>query len=193
MNGIALHEPFRRPISGAIGDRLFKGFFVVVEEWKTFPLDDQYEVSSHGRVRHISTQYIKKQRKNKDGYALVSLRKYSPTNLRLVSRMVAYTFLGISDLVVDHIDNNKENNHLSNLQYLTNVENLKKSFIDNPRPNVILRKDSARNKRWEARFYRDGVNKSGGCFETKGEAIEAWKAMFDEYNKNNPWRKQNDE
>lgn len=26
MNGIALHEPFRRPISGAIGDRLFKGF-----------------------------------------------------------------------------------------------------------------------------------------------------------------------
>ena len=45
-----------------------------------------------------------------------------------VHRLVIEAFKGKSDLTVDHIDGNKLNNSLDNLQYLTREENLIKSI-----------------------------------------------------------------
>lgn len=45
-----------------------------------------------------------------------------------VHRLVIEDFKGKSDLTVDHIDGNKLNNSLDNLQYLTREENLIKSI-----------------------------------------------------------------
>ena len=45
-----------------------------------------------------------------------------------VHRLVIDAFKGKSDLTVDHIDGNKLNNSLDNLQYLTREENLIKSI-----------------------------------------------------------------
>ena len=40
-----------------------------------------------------------------------------------VHRVIMFTFCGHSNLTVNHIDGNKENNSLSNLEYLTIKEN----------------------------------------------------------------------
>lgn len=41
-------------------------------------------------------------------------------------RLVMLAFYGKSDLTVDHIDGNKENNNLNNLEYVTQAENVKR-------------------------------------------------------------------
>ena len=44
----------------------------------------------------------------------------------LVHRLIMEAFHGKSDLTVDHIDGNKENNNLNNLEYVTQAENVKR-------------------------------------------------------------------
>ena len=72
-----------------------------------------------------------------------------------VHRLVMFAFFGESDLYVDHIDGNKENNNLDNLRYVTNSENLtfrntNKSY-STKHPYVYF--DKQRN---EYRVYRFG-------------------------------------
>lgn len=45
-----------------------------------------------------------------------------------VHRLVAETFFGKSLLTVDHIDGNKSNNDISNLEYVTQSENSKRAW-----------------------------------------------------------------
>ena len=75
--------------------------------------------------------YILNQSKQNNGYIRVT---YSGENNitvnKLVHRLVLETFIPTpdeeSDWVVDHIDNNKQNNSLKNLQWLTRTKNLTK-------------------------------------------------------------------
>jgi len=71
--------------------------------------------------------------KRKTGYLVFNLQCPSITNkgyLNIsVHQMVAECYLGPcpAGYEVDHIDGNKINNHISNLQYLTKEENLAKN------------------------------------------------------------------
>ena len=60
--------------------------------------------------------------KTKTGYLRVSVKGKD----MYVHRLVMLAFKGKSDLTVDHIDGNKENNNLNNLEYVTQAENVKR-------------------------------------------------------------------
>lgn len=60
----------------------------------------------------------------KNGYLQLTIKNKTIK----VHRLVIEAFKGKSDLTVDHIDGNKLNNSLDNLQYLTREENLIKSI-----------------------------------------------------------------
>lgn len=60
----------------------------------------------------------------KTGYKRVIVNK----KMVLVHRLVAELFLGKSDLTIDHIDGNKLNNAVSNLEYVTRKENLSRGW-----------------------------------------------------------------
>ena len=103
------------------------------EIWKTIPGFSRYEASDKGNLRSLN---YKKTGKTEILSPAVS-GGYSKTVLLSdegiyksikVHRIVLLTFLGDSHLEVNHIDGNKINNNLNNLEYCTHSENIKHAF-----------------------------------------------------------------
>ncbi len=92
---------------------------------KAFP---RYSVSEWGEV--FGPRGRLKACKDKRGYHRVWL--YDSNGKRFekyVHRLVAECFVdGDKGLTVNHIDGNKNNNHKSNLEWMSNADNLKHSF-----------------------------------------------------------------
>lgn len=63
--------------------------------------------------------------KTRSGHLTASTRKNNRRRTEYAHRLVMDAWVGPSDLVVDHIDNNPANNFLYNLQYVTREENLR--------------------------------------------------------------------
>ena len=88
---------------------------------------DDYYITSTGIV--FSTKYkekrVLKPRKNRGGYMYVNLCKHGKYNSVPIHRLVAKHFLvDFSEtLVVNHIDGNKTNNNVQNLEMVTISEN----------------------------------------------------------------------
>lgn len=104
------------------------------EIWRAILLEEgfnMYEVSNLGRVRLERPKG--KQRKmilaqsNSNGYKAVMLNNLNgKRKMFKVHRLVAFAFCkGYGEgLVVNHIDEDKSNNHFSNLEWVTQAENL---------------------------------------------------------------------
>lgn len=92
---------------------------------------------------------------NNAGYQVVN----TSYGLKLVHRLVAEAWLqpGLADLLtleVDHIDNNKQNNHYTNLRFITHAENVKKSWsVNHKTPNYVGRY----NRKTETLCLKDSI------------------------------------
>lgn len=108
------------------------------ETWKDIPDFDGYQISDLGRLRccrdnhgRITGIYrIIRPSVDKEGYFYMSMSKMADTPKKQyrkrVNRLVAEAFIGPSpqpNMVVDHKDDNKQNNRASNLQWKTFAEN----------------------------------------------------------------------
>ena len=94
------------------------------EVWKDIPdYVGYYQASNFGNVRGLKYKKVLKPSKDKDGYLRVNLCKKNIKKSCFVHRLVINSFLGKSDLTVNHIDKNKANNNINNLEYMTIKEN----------------------------------------------------------------------
>lgn len=99
------------------------------EEWKAVVgFEGKYVVSNLGRVKSIGkkTRYaILSVTVHKQGYLRVGLNKDDSHKAYLVHRLVAEAFISNpqNKRTVNHIDGNKANNHVSNLEWCTQQEN----------------------------------------------------------------------
>ena len=93
------------------------------EYWITVRNHPDYEVSNLGRVRHKITRNILSQSFNRSGGYL---RVYMDGKKHYVHRVVLSSFSDVSgeNLEVNHIDGDKENNCLWNLEWCTRQENM---------------------------------------------------------------------
>lgn len=95
------------------------------EEWKQLPGKKNIEISNTGRARNTSRRYIYKLSKSGQGY--IRLASYG-----LLHTFVAQLFIPNDDPLhktqVNHIDENKSNNHVSNLQWCSPSENVRHSI-----------------------------------------------------------------
>ena len=63
--------------------------------------------------------------KDKDGYARVRLSKDGVHYDRKIHRLVLQAFIGDTELLVDHINQIRDDNRLENLRYVDKSENMK--------------------------------------------------------------------
>ena len=86
---------------------------------------EKYEVSNLGKVRNIKSGRILKPWLDKDGYLVHGLYKNNKQNQLLLHRIIATAFIDNPEEkpCVNHIDENKLNNDLSNLEWCTEREN----------------------------------------------------------------------
>ena len=96
------------------------------EIWKkSYIYPSQYEVSNFGRVRNVATKQILKPQIDAKGYERVRLSYHNKRASAKVHRLVAVAFISNPDQKpqVNHIDGNKKNNAVDNLEWSTNSEN----------------------------------------------------------------------
>lgn len=112
------------------------------EVWAAIPgYEGLYEVSNYGNVRSLARKttrgkllkpYINKY----NGYATVSLSKNNRAKTLRVHKLVMITFRPIENLpkgyckdyTIDHIDGDKTNNRLDNLEWVTQSENQLRAY-----------------------------------------------------------------
>lgn len=84
-----------------------------------------YAVTSCGKVFSYRSQRFLKPGKNKDGYLYVNLYKDGKTAIKYIHRLVGETYLPNPENkpCLNHRDENKANNALPNLEWVTYREN----------------------------------------------------------------------
>ena len=127
------------------------------EVWKDIEgYEGYYQVSNLGRVRSVdriveTSLGYKSNRKEKmlkpglsqDGYELVGLSKSGKTKSFTVHRLVAGKFICQNGaLEVNHINGDKTDNSVRNLEYVTGSENMQHSFDNGLRKNKINREEA---------------------------------------------------
>lgn len=97
------------------------------EEWKVCVLNENFEVSNLGRMRHILTKRVLPLFCRATGYVSYTTHCNGRKINMYIHAAVALTFLGPrpKGCVIDHIDNNRSNNRLDNLRYVSYSENSK--------------------------------------------------------------------
>lgn len=95
-------------------------------KWKKIDGFEAYEVSTDGNVRNCESGLLLKQTQNTGGYPSVLLYKNKKRKCCTVHRLVALAFVPNPNklLEVNHIDEDKTNNNVENLVWVTRKENM---------------------------------------------------------------------
>tara|TARA_R110002020_G_scaffold392352_1_gene602612 strand:+ start:2192 stop:2689 length:498 start_codon:yes stop_codon:yes gene_type:complete len=157
------------------------------EQWKKIPgfEDCGIEVSNLGRVISYRIDKVNGKLRTltpyKNGGIRIELQKKPKRIQYYLHQLVAMAFLnhvpdGTTKLVVDHIDNNRLNNRLDNLQIVTNRENLSKD----KKPKSGCTGVYKIGKKWRSQIRNEKVTEILGTFSTPELASEAYQKRLKE-------------
>lgn len=155
------------------------------EVWKDIPnYEELYQVSNFGRVRSLPRTMGENTKSNKGsilaesfciGYKQVSLTKDGKSQSKRVHRLVMLAFIGKSknNMVIDHINADRSDNRLENLRYCTQREN--SQFKSLREKGYVGVSKLGKSERWVSSINIEKRRYTIGIFDTKEEAIEAYK------------------
>lgn len=153
------------------------------EIWKDIPnYEGLYQISNLGRIkslkRYVKNKHGKRIVKEKiltnyingTGYYAVNLRKECGIDIKRVHRLVAESFIPNPNNLpqVNHIDGNKLNNNIENLEWCNCSYNVKEAFRLglNKHIDFVKRKEILQ-------------------FNLKNEFIKEWKSIYDAWKNTN--------
>lgn len=111
-----------------------------MEKWSPIP-ETHYSVSTKGRIRNDNTGRIKADNISRDGYNRVELYQDGIPLRKRVHRLVATAFIPNPDNKpqVNHIDGNKLNNNVDNLEWVDNSQNMLHAYQSGLHPRISSR------------------------------------------------------
>ena len=162
-----------------------------MEIWKNIKgYEGLYQVSNTGKVKSLKRKSINngsfsgfvsvkekelKQTINRLGYHVVTLFKEGKRNFKIVHRLVAQEFIYKPDEYkeVNHLDLNKSNNHVTNLQWCDRKQNINHYYENSNKSSKYkgVSYSKERNK-WSAYIDINKKRLSLGRFETELQAKE---------------------
>jgi len=133
--------------------------------------DKPYYVTPDGRVWSERSKKFLKQGKTNCGYLMVHLWENGKGNMRLVHRLVATAFIENPEgkAQVNHIDGDRTNNNMDNLEWVTPSENLFHRY------NVLNHRGHNPSTREANSARRKAIRcvETGEVFKSEVEAIAA--------------------
>lgn len=117
---------------------IFPTLHIEFEKWK-FNKEYGVWVSNFGNFKDIHKRPIPKKIYSQNGYVSVKTKHGN----RMAHRLVMYTWCPIEDreaFTVDHLDHNKRNNRVDNLEWVSQAENIMRAnddIVEKPIPTVI--------------------------------------------------------
>jgi hypothetical protein len=161
-----------------------------IEVWKDLPeYEGLYQVSNLGNVRSLKFNKIRyiKSLNDKERYAVTLYKNKIRTTNNRVSVLVAEAFLNHNrcghKIVVDHIDNNKINDRLYNLQLISSRKNCSKDKKGTSKYTGVYK--PTREKKWKAQIRINGKVKHLGVFTDEKKASESYQNELKKINESN--------
>lgn len=156
----------------------------IAEIWKDIPdYEGLYSISNHGNIKSYDKIVNCKNGTRKvtgklltpafhEGYRFTLLTNSTTKKRWAVHRLVMYTFVGKSDLQIDHINTIKSCNFLWNLRYCTPKENTN-YYIQSA--NKQSRGTNIKKTGWLGYVYFNNKHTSLGIYNSEELAHEAYK------------------
>lgn len=152
-----------------------------MEQWKLIPgYNNRYSINKNGEVRSFKgTSYkILKDSNGKNPYNAIRLYDKGVGKKFAIHVLVAIVYLdhipSENKLVVNHIDFNKRNNCVSNLEIVSHRQNTNRKHLKSSSQFTGVHFDKENNK-WRACIDIYGKHKYLGRFLTEEEASNAYK------------------
>jgi hypothetical protein len=146
--------------------------------WKDVPgYDGSYQINNFGDVKTLSDRQgierLMKPSLNADGYLIVRLTKDGKTKTCRIHQLIAMAFLGhkpdgTMNVVVNHIDNNRLNNNISNLELVSHRYN-----VTCHRTDLGINWDKGRSK-WLVFISINTKRINLGRFSDKQDALDMY-------------------
>ena len=142
-----------------------------------------YKINQNGEIlsfKQNTNGKIMKPRLDKNGYYRVTLRKDKMIYYPHIHRLLGKTFLSNPNNYpcIDHINQNKEDNNLQNLRWISYSGNNRNRIL--PSKSKLPRGVEKCNSSYRARIKIDGVKKHLGCFKTIEEASKVYEDKYNE-------------
>ena len=155
------------------------------EIWKSIPNYKNYLVSNNGFVINVTTNKILVRSLNNGGYLHVCLYNKGIKKTILIHKLVAVAFLNHNPcghkIIIDHINGDKLDNRVENLQLITQRENVSKANVTSKSIYKGVSWNIGANK-WISQIHYLGKRLHLGLFECEFQAHLAYQNKLKELN-----------
>lgn len=157
-----------------------------MEHWKDVKgYEDYYEVSDQGRIRNKKRNKLVNPYADSRGYLSVELGYKGKCKVRM-HQLVMQAFKPeeyFEGAEIDHIDGNKHNNALTNLEYVTHAENLRRWALRNEEQFIAIDPDGNKHEYVvQANLCRDypelDFRHVSACLKGKLAQHKGWKFYY---------------